>query len=150
MNKKHLCAVFAAAALIFVPATFAADVVTADEAPKSKIDAAWKAAFMDFEGVLTNEQHTQLNNIANHATAARLCDGLELDVDEVSKQVNGIILAADAGMAEEHKVERMSNILVTLGMIKGLMLAEASLDKDNYCAAALAAKADTSNDTLWK
>lgn len=141
-TRNFLFAAMAVAALSAMPAVIAADMVTAEEAPKSKIDAAWKAAFLDFEGVLTNDQHTQLNSIAYHATAARLCDGLELDVDEAGKQVNAIVNAADAGMDEEHKVERMTNILVTLGMIKGLMLAEASLDKDNYCAAAMAAKAE--------
>jgi hypothetical protein len=28
------------------------------------LEAAWKAAMMDFEGVLTDEQHTTINSIA--------------------------------------------------------------------------------------
>jgi hypothetical protein len=149
-TKNFLYGAFVAAAFALVPATFAADVVTAEEAPKSKIDAAWKAAFMDFEGVLTPEQHAQLNNIANHSAAARLCDGLELDVGKVANAVNGIVMAAEQGMSDEHKLERISNILVSLGMIKGLLLAEGSLDKDSYCAAAMKLKAEEPNDHFWK
>jgi hypothetical protein len=115
------------------------------------LEAAWKAAMMDFEGVLTDEQHTSVNSIAYHSATARLCDGLELDVDKVGKLMNALATVPDTeNTPDDVQLERLTNILVTLGTIKGLMLAEGAMDKDKFCAAALKAKADAEVEHLWK
>ena len=140
MNIKTLTLALFASALSLSPAL----------ADKSPIDAAWKAAMMDFEGALTDEQHTTVNRIAYHAAAARLCDGLELNVEEVGKQMDGLADIPGDDADDAHRMERLTNILVTLGTVKGLILAEGSLDKDKFCTAAMAAKAEEGSGHLWK
>ena len=139
--------VFACASLAAIAVTpaFAADL------PARPLEAAWKAAMLDFEGVVTEDQHTTLNSIAYHSAAARLCDGLELDVDKVGKLMNALATVPDTEKTtDDVQLARLSHIMVTLGTIKGLMLAQGSLDKDDFCAAAMKAKAETGSEHLWK
>jgi hypothetical protein len=124
-------------------------VTAANAADPRPLEAAWKAAMMDFEGVLTDEQHTAINSIAYHSAAARLCADLELDVDKVGSLMNTIAAPADhENTPDDVQLERLTNILVTLGTIKGLMLAEGSLDQQKFCDAAVKAKAE--GEHLWK
>lgn len=115
-----------------------------------RLDEAWKAALMDLEGVLTPEQHAMINSIAYHAAASRLCDGVDLDVDKVGKALNDIIASGSAKLDDEAELQRMSNILLTLGTAKGIFLAEGALQKDEFCASAVASKADPENQHFWK
>jgi hypothetical protein len=128
--------------LAFAPAASAED--------DHRLDEAWKAALRDFEGVLDQKQHVMINSIAYHAAAAGLCDGIDLDADKVGKAMNEIASANDDNLTDEQRLQRLSDILINLGTARGIFLAEGSLQKDEFCKAALASKADTENETFWK
>ncbi|WP_373505589.1 hypothetical protein [Aestuariivirga sp.] len=115
-----------------------------------RIDDAWKAALADFEGVLTEKQHALVNSIAYHSAAARLCDGIDLDVTKVGASMNEIVTSGDPAMTDEEHIERLSNVLLTLGTAKGIFLAEGALHKEAFCADAAASKADPENIHFWQ
>ncbi len=131
---------FAAAVTMAAPA----------QADDSRLDAAWKAALEDHEGVLTEQQHALTNSIAYHAAAARLCDGIDLDVDKVGKAVNGIAGSSDAALTDDQRLQRLTDFLLTLGTAKGIFLAEGALQQEEFCKQAMASKADTENQHFWK
>lgn len=135
------------AAMAFTALAATASAASGDD---HRLDDAWKAALMDLEGVMTAGQHATVNSIAYHAAAARLCDGIDLDVDKVGKAINDIVGTAGADMDDAHKMERLNNILLTLGTAKGLFLAEGSLHRSEFCATAVASKADAENQHFWK
>lgn len=136
-----------AAATVLASLAVSASAATSDD---HRLDDAWKAALMGLEGILTPGQHATVNSIAYHAAAARLCDGVDLDVDKVSKAIDEIVAAASPDMDDAHKMERINDILLTLGTAKGLFLAEGSLHKVEFCAAAVASKSDPENPHFWK
>jgi hypothetical protein len=146
INRKSAirtaCAVF-----IFGATAVEMPALAADD---HRLDDAWKAALEDLEGVMTEKEHALTNAIAYHAAAARLCDGIELDVDEVGKAINTIAGGSDASLGDDQRMERLSNILLTLGTAKGIFLAEGSLQKEQFCKEAMASKADSENDHFWK
>ncbi len=115
-----------------------------------RIDDAWKAALQDSEGVLTDKQHALMNSIAYHAAAAQLCDGLDIDADEVAKATNGVLVDGPKDLTDEEQLERLTNIVLILGTAKGIILAEGALHKADFCANALKEKADAKNDHFWK
>ena len=120
------------------------------EASSMRLDAAWKAAMMDVEGVVTPEQHATLNSIAYHSAAARLCDGLDLDTDKVATAMNAIATPPDANMEEEHMIERLTSIVMLVGVSKGILLSEGTMHKDAFCADAMKSKTEEGNDHFFK
>jgi hypothetical protein len=120
------------------------------ETDNHRLDDAWKAALMDQEGVITQQQHATINSIAYHAAAARLCDGLDLDTDKVATAMNAIATPADAAMEDEHVLERLTHIVMTLGVAKGLFIAEGSLKKTEFCADAMSSKTEEGNEHFFK
>lgn len=120
------------------------------QADNHRLDEAWKAALQDFEGVMTDKEHALANSIAYHSAAARLCDGIDLDVDKVGQAMNALATAPNPEMTDDHRMERLANILLTVGTAKGIFLAEGSLQKEPFCKEAMEAKADTENEHFWK
>ena len=111
-----------------------------------RIDDAWKAALQDSEGVLTDKQHALMNSIAYHAAAAQLCDGLDIDADEVATATNGVLVDAPKDLTDEEQLERLTNIMLSLGTAKGIILAEGALHKADFCANAMQDQADAQHD----
>ena len=115
-----------------------------------RIDDAWKAALQDSEGVLTDKQHALVNAIAYHAAAAQLCDGLDIDADEVAAATNGILTDGPKDLTDDEQLERLTAIMLILGTAKGIILAEGALHKADFCASATQEKADPKHDHFWK
>ena len=115
-----------------------------------RIDDAWKAALQDSEGVLTDKQHALINSIAYHAAAAQLCDGLDIDAEEVATATNAVLVDGPKELTDEEQLERLTSIMLILGTAKGIILSEGALHKADFCASALKEKADSGNDHFWK
>lgn len=131
-------------------ALFAAAPDALAETDNHRLDDAWKAALMDQEGVITQQQHATINSIAYHSAAARLCDGIDLDTDKVATAMNAIAASADAALEDEHSLERLTHIVMTLGVAQGLFLAEGSLKKTEFCADAVSSKSEEGNEHFFK
>ena len=115
-----------------------------------RIDDAWKAALVDQHGVLTEKQHAQVNAIAYGAAAALLCDGIDIDADKVAVAVTGVLADGPKELTEDEELARYTDIMLTLGTAKGILLAEGALHKADFCAAATAAKTDAQSANFWK
>jgi hypothetical protein len=115
-----------------------------------RIDAAWKAALENTDGVLTDPQHATINMIAYNSAAALLCDGIEIDAPRVAKVMDDIIAAGPADLTPDQQLERYTDILLMLGTAKGIILAEGALHEKEFCEGASAAKADADVNDFWK
>ena len=115
-----------------------------------RIDDAWKAALVDQHGVLTEKQHAQVNAIAYGAAAALLCDGIDIDADKVAVAVTGVLADGPKELSEDEELARYTDIMLTLGTAKGILLAEGALHKAEFCATAVAEKADAKVANFWK
>ena len=115
-----------------------------------RIDDAWKAALEDNHGVLTEKQHAQVNAIAFGAAAARLCDGIDIDPEKVTKAINVVLTGGPKDLSEEDELARYTEIMLTLGTAKGILLAEGALHRAEFCASATEEKTSKPEDTLWK
>lgn len=115
-----------------------------------RIDDAWKAALEDAGGVLTDKQQAVVNEIAYSAAAALLCDGLDIDAPDVAKAIDAVLKDGPKDLTDDQQLERYTDILLMLGTAKGIILSEGALHKQEFCASAVAEKADAKNDTMWK
>lgn len=136
----------AAAALALGLAT-AAQAETADD---FRIDDAWKAALQDTDGILNDKQMGVINAIAYAASAALLCDGIDIDPDKVAVATTAVLAETPPDLTDEEQLERYTNIMLMLGTAKGILLAEGALHKDAFCATANTEKADTQAPNFWK
>ena len=62
----------------------AATVAQAQADDDFRIDDAWKAALENTDGILNDKQMAVINTIAYAASAALLCDGIDIDPDKVA------------------------------------------------------------------
>lgn len=138
MPGRLLCAAALAAA------------VAAPAAAADPLQAAWEAAAMDREGVITDEQFARLNVIAYHGAAATLCEGFALDEAEVAEATNAILQASPEGADAAALLQRRVDILIALGTARGLFLAEGSMQPDRFCAAARENRDAPDFDDFWK
>lgn len=115
-----------------------------------RLEAAWSAAEAEWNGLIEDAQAAKINVIAWHAAVSRLCDGYELDLDEIAAATDAILLAPPDAIDPEALLERHASILIALGTAQGLFLAEGSLDQDSFCAAAAEVRADPDFDDLWR
>lgn len=137
-----------AAAFLGLMALGAAAPALADD---FRIDAAWKAALEDTDGVLTDQQHATLNSIAYHSAAALLCDGIDINADNVAKAMDGIFAAAPDDLTDDQQLQRYTDILLMLGTTKGIILAEGALHEQEFCSGATVEKAEAKADaSFWK
>ena len=115
-----------------------------------RIDDAWKAALEGNEGILNEKQQAVINGIAYAASAALLCDGIDIDADKVGKATTDVLAGGPKGLNDTEQLERYTNIMLMLGTAKGILLAEGALHKDAFCASATKEKADTEVANFWK
>jgi len=115
-----------------------------------RIDDAWKAALQDQHGVLTEKQHALVNAIAFGAAAALLCDGIDIDPEKVSKAITSVLADGPKELTEEEELARYTDIMLTLGTAKGILLAEGALHKQAFCTTAAEEKSSKPEDTFWK
>jgi hypothetical protein len=147
MNMKK-AAYYAALGLLAVAFTVEAQAQQA--ADDHRLDEAWKAALEDQEGVLTPQQFATINGLAYQAAVTRLCAGFEIDNVKYGKAVNAIVNSGNDKLSDEHKAERQTNILVTLGTSYGLFLAEGAARKDAFCAGAAEDKKNKDFAHTWE
>jgi hypothetical protein len=114
-----------------------------------RLDAAWKAAMQDNEGLLTPAQTASLNTLAFESAVARLCDGFKLDEAKFAASVSELVKGGEK-LNEEEEVQRLSAIMYGLGTANGLFMAEGATKKDDFCASAAEQKADTENKHNWQ
>lgn len=136
----------AAAVLGFLALGAAAPALADDD----RIDAAWKAALENTDGVLTEPQHATLNRIAFSSAAALLCHGIDIDAPRVAKVIDEIIAAGPPDLTPDQQLERYTEILLMLGTAKGIILAEGALHEEDFCTDAAAAKAEADVNDFWK
>jgi hypothetical protein len=123
---------------------------TALAADDLRIDDAWKAALQDQHGVMTEKQHALVNAVAFGAAAALLCDGIDIDPDKVSKAITIVLADGPKELTEDEELARYTDIMLTLGTAKGILLAEGALHKAAFCASAATEKSLKPEDTFWK
>ena len=122
----------------------------AQAADDFRIDDAWKAALEGNEGILTEKQQAVITGIAYAASAALLCDGIDIDADKVAAATTAVLAEGPKGLTDEEQLGRYTNIMLMMGTAKGILLAEGALHKADFCAAANAAKADVQSANFWK
>jgi hypothetical protein len=115
-----------------------------------RIDAAWKAALENTDGVLTDTQHATINLIAYNSAAALLCNGIDIDAPRVAKVMDEIIAAGPPELTPDQQLERYTDILLMLGTAKGIILSEGALHEKEFCESATAAKAAADANDFWK
>lgn len=115
-----------------------------------RIDAAWKAALENTDGVLTDPQHAAINMIAYNSAAALLCEGIDIDAPRVAKVMDDIIAGGPPDLTPDQQLERYTDILLMLGTAKGIILAEGALHEKEFCEGANAAKAAADVNDFWK
>lgn len=115
-----------------------------------RIDDAWKAALEGNEGILSEKQQAVINGIAYAASAALLCDGIDIDADKVAAATTAVLADGPKGLSDDEQLERYTNIMLMLGTAKGILLAEGALHKTEFCASATKEKADTQVANFWK
>lgn len=114
-----------------------------------QLAAAWEAAAMEREGVITEAQFARLNVVAYHGAVASLCEGFALDEAEVAEATNAILQANPEGLSAEDLLARHVDILVAVGTARGLFLAEGSLHPEAFCAGAQRTRDLADFDDLW-
>ncbi len=129
---------------------FTATAAHAQAADDFRIDDAWKAALEGNEGILTEKQQAVVTGIAYAAAAALLCDGIDIDADKVAAATTAVLAEGPKGLTEDEELARYTDIMLTLGTAKGILLAEGALHKADFCAAATAAKTDVQSANFWK
>ena len=147
MSMTNILRSACAALAIACAATTAQAQSTADD---FRIDDAWKAALEGNEGILTDTQQAVITGIAYAASAALLCDGIDIDATKVAEATTAVLAAGPKGLTDEEQLDRYTNIMLMLGTAKGILLAEGALHKADFCAAANAAKADVQTANFWK
>lgn len=115
-----------------------------------RIDDAWKAALEDTDGILTDKQQAVINSIAYAASAALLCEGIDIDADKVAAATTAVLADGPKDLTEDEQLERYTNIILMMGTAKGILLAEGALHKDAFCASANKEKADVQSANFWK
>ena len=91
-----------------------------------------------------------VTGIAYAASAALLCDGIDIDADKVAAATTAVLAEGPKGLTDEEQLGRYTNIMLMMGTAKGILLAEGALHKADFCAAANAAKADVQSANFWK
>ena len=119
-------------------------------ADDNRLDDAWKAALMDQDGVLTDKQHALINAIAYSAAAALLCDGLDIDDEKVAAATTSVLADGPKDLSEDEELARYTDIMLTLGTAKGILLSEGALHKADFCAGAVTSKTEKPADSFWK
>ncbi len=142
MTMKKLILGIAAISLLAGSAALAAD-------DDHRLDAAWKAAVEDNEGMLTPAQVAGLNILAFESAAARLCEGFKLDEKKYATSVAQVITGGEK-LSEEDQVQRLSAVMFRLGTANGLFLSEGALNAESFCAQAAQEKADKDNPHNWQ
>lgn len=138
-NPRALAAAALAASLFAMPALAETD----------QLGAAWDAAGLAYEGVLTNAEAAKLNVVAYHAAVAGLCEGFTLDARQVADVTGAILDAGPADATQEALLNRQVDIMLTLGTAKGLFLAEGALHRERFCAQAKETRDEPDFDDLW-
>ncbi len=144
---KKLNASLAALGLLAATALLASPSRANDD---HRLDEAWRAALKDQHGVLTDKQHALINAIAYGAAGALMCDGIDIDPDKVAKGITTVLGDGPKDLSEEDELTRYTDIMLTLGTAKGILLSEGALNKADFCANAAAEKASHPGDTFWK
>ena len=137
----------AGAALLLGLAASSAKAQTPDD---FRIDDAWKAALENTDGVLNDKQMGVINGIAYAASAALLCEGIDIDAEKVAVATTAVLADGPKDLTDEEQLERYTNIMLMLGTAKGILLAEGALHKDAFCASANKEKADVQSANFWK
>lgn len=136
--RALLCAALAASALA-LPAAAASD----------RLEAAWDAATLELDGVVSDQQIARINVVGYHSAVAALCEGFTLDQAEVADVTNAILQANPEGLNDEALLGRHVDILIAIGTARGLFLAEGSLHRERFCAQAQEARDAPDFDDLW-
>lgn len=118
-------------------------------AETDRLEAAWDAAALAHDGVLTDTEAARLNVVAYHAAVAGLCDGFALDPAAVAEVTGAILDAGPADATQEALLGRQVDVMLTLGTAKGLFLAEGALHHERFCAQAAQTRDEPDFDDLW-
>ncbi len=119
-------------------------------AQSHRLEAAWEAALGEETPMLAPERISEINVIAYHGAVARLCDGFAIDIDKLGAASNEMVAAALEGVPEDEMVARHSQLLIALGTVHGLFLAEGSLHQEEFCANAAETRADPEFTEYWR
>jgi hypothetical protein len=114
-----------------------------------RLDAAWKAANEDHEGLLDPAQVAGINSLAFESAVARLCEGFMLDDKKYAASVSKFVTGG-ATLSEEEELQHLSAVMFTLGTAHGLFLAEGATKREEFCASATEQKADNEAVHNWQ
>lgn len=105
-------------------------------AQSQTFEAGWSKATDLLDGILTPEQHAELNILAFSTAVAGLCDGFSLDKDKFGKGMETLKHESEADMSAEEMAYFEKHLTFSYGVAVGLSLAEGSMDQSGFCAAA--------------
>lgn len=143
--RRRVSAAALAAAMLF-----AAGLPAVAEGGSAHLEAAWAAAVGEIEGVIDAGELSTINQVAYQAAVARLCDGFDLDVEEIAAVTNTMLGGGPADLDATAQVARHTEILIALGTVHGLFLAEGSRHHDRFCAEATEARDAPGFDHHWR
>ena len=119
--------------------------------PTSVLKPGWLKATELLDGILTQEQHSEMNALAFSSAVAGLCDGFSLDRDKFSKGMMTLEHENKANMSAEQIAYFERHLTFNYGVAVGLFLAEGSMDKEGLCAAATEHRNDPESHLhYWK
>ncbi len=122
-----LSRLFAASlALAVVPAI-------AQSSESGREGAAWLQAYEMQDNVFTGPQRTALNQLAYHAAAANICEGLVLDRAKFSTGLAALEHADIVSLSDDELDYYHRHLLVNFGVAVGIMLAEHADDAAVFC-----------------
>ena len=99
-----------------------------------RFERAWLEAAEMRDGVLDDGQQALLLQLAYHAAAGNLCDGLVLDDARFATAFEQLRHGDHATMSDEERRYFERHLLVQYGVAVGLFLGEASQRPDAFCA----------------
>ena len=119
-------------------------------AESQRLADAWEAARTETDPPLSDAAAAQINITGYHGAVARLCEGFELDVDEIAAASDALVLEGADGLDPEALMRHQAGILVAIGVAHGLFLAEGSLNRETFCAQAAESRDTPGYDHHWR
>jgi hypothetical protein len=113
-----------------------------DADPHERLEPGWRKATDLLDGVLTPEQHSEMNMLAYSAAVAGLCDGFSLNREKFANAMKMLEHDDKANMSAEQISYFQHHVTFNYGVAMGLFLAEGSMDQTAFCAAATAQRND--------
>jgi hypothetical protein len=121
------------------------------KAEDQQLSEVWKDAIGDQEPILNDEQFAMLNNVAFQAAVTKVCDGFELDHTKFAQAVsNATSPPPSSDMSADDMKTWETAVVMRIGTMYGVFLAEGNAKPDDFCASAKELKGDPDVPNVWQ